>query len=205
MMRTHRCGELRTEHGGSTVELCGWVHTRRDHGGVIFIDLRDTSGLVQLVFNPDASGDIFTTAEQLRSEYCIKVTGEVRPRPEGTVNPEPPDRRDRGRGDRDRDLLAGRDPAFPGRLASRRRRDAAPQAPVRRPSPPRDAAEPQTAPRDHLVDPEVLRRARASPRSRHRCSPARHPRERATTSFPRASTPGSSTHCRRAHSSSSSC
>jgi aspartyl-tRNA synthetase len=90
MMRTNRCGELRTEHAGQTVRLCGWVHTRRDHGGVIFIDLRDTSGLVQLVFNPDASGDIFATAEQLRSEYCIQVTGEVRHRPEGTVNPNLP-------------------------------------------------------------------------------------------------------------------
>ena len=90
MMRTHRCGELRTENAGGTVQLCGWVHTRRDHGGVIFIDLRDTSGLVQLVFNPDASGDIFKVAEQLRSEYCIKVTGEVRPRPEGTLNPNLP-------------------------------------------------------------------------------------------------------------------
>jgi aspartyl-tRNA synthetase len=90
MMRTHRCGDLGTEHAGQTVELCGWVHTRRDHGGVIFIDLRDTSGLVQLVFNPDASADIFATAEQLRSEFCIKVTGEVKPRPEGTVNPNLP-------------------------------------------------------------------------------------------------------------------
>ncbi|HEU4480508.1 MAG TPA: OB-fold nucleic acid binding domain-containing protein, partial [Actinomycetota bacterium] len=86
-MRTHRCGEVRASDAGTTVELCGWVHTRRDHGGVIFIDLRDVSGLVQIVFNPDSSGDLFSTAEQLRSEYCIKVTGPVRERPEGTVNP----------------------------------------------------------------------------------------------------------------------
>ncbi|MGH2754186.1 MAG: aspartate--tRNA ligase [Actinomycetota bacterium] len=90
MMRTHRCGELRTGHAGSRVELCGWVHTRRDHGGVIFIDLRDASGLVQLVFNPDASGDTFSVGEQLRSEFCIKVSGEVRERPQGTVNPNLP-------------------------------------------------------------------------------------------------------------------
>jgi aspartyl-tRNA synthetase len=84
MMRTHRCGDLRAEHKGQQVILCGWVHSRRDHGGVIFIDLRDATGLVQIVFNP---GDTFETAERLRSEWCIKVTGEVVPRKEGTVNP----------------------------------------------------------------------------------------------------------------------
>ena len=90
MIRTHDAGSLRAEHAGETVTLAGWVARRRDHGGVIFIDLRDTSGLVQLVFNPDASGDIFGTAEQLRSEYCIKVTGEVSLRPEGNANPNLP-------------------------------------------------------------------------------------------------------------------
>jgi aspartyl-tRNA synthetase len=84
MMQTHRCGDLRAEHKGQQVILCGWVHSRRDHGGVIFIDLRDAAGLVQIVFNP---GDFFATAERLRSEWCIKVTGEVVARKEGTVNP----------------------------------------------------------------------------------------------------------------------
>jgi aspartyl-tRNA synthetase len=86
MMRTHRCGDLRAEHAGNEVILCGWVDTRRDHGGVTFIDLRDTAGFVQVVFNPDVSPDAHQTAQELRNEYCIRIEGEVRPRPEGTVN-----------------------------------------------------------------------------------------------------------------------
>ena len=78
MLRSHRCGDLRAEHVGSTVTLSGWVHTRRDHGGVIFIDLRDVAGLVQIVFNPELSQTSYETAESLRSEFCIQVTGEVR-------------------------------------------------------------------------------------------------------------------------------
>lgn len=87
MMRTHRCGELRAADAGERVSLCGWVHTRRDHGGVTFIDLRDTSGLIQVVFNPEVSQQGHDVAQGLRSEYCIRVSGEVRPRPEGTLNP----------------------------------------------------------------------------------------------------------------------
>jgi aspartyl-tRNA synthetase len=86
MLRSHRCGDLRSKHVGSTVTLSGWVHTRRDHGGVIFIDLRDVAGLVQIVFNPEISRASYETAESLRSEFCIQVTGEVRARPEGTIN-----------------------------------------------------------------------------------------------------------------------
>ncbi len=85
-MRTHKCGELNTAHLHEVVDLCGWVHRRRDHGGVIFIDLRDRSGLVQVVFDPD-SPETFAIAESVRSEYVLKVQGIVRSRPEGTVNP----------------------------------------------------------------------------------------------------------------------
>ncbi len=85
-MRTHKCGELNTAHLHEVVDLCGWVHRRRDHGGVIFIDLRDRSGLVQVVFDPD-SPETFAIAESVRSEYVLKVQGVVRNRPEGTVNP----------------------------------------------------------------------------------------------------------------------
>jgi aspartyl-tRNA synthetase len=84
-MRTHLCGELSTTHLGDVVDLCGWVHRRRDHGGVIFIDLRDREGLVQIVFDPD-SAETFAIAESVRSEFVLKIQGTVRNRPEGTVN-----------------------------------------------------------------------------------------------------------------------
>jgi aspartyl-tRNA synthetase len=80
------CCELTAERAGSVARVAGWVHRRRDHGGVIFVDLRDREGIVQIVFDPDRA-DTFATAEKLRSEYCVAVTGRVRPRPEGTVNP----------------------------------------------------------------------------------------------------------------------
>lgn len=89
MMRTHRCGELNQAHIGQEVELCGWVHRRRDHGGVIFIDLRDREGIVQVVVDP-STPEAFARAEQVRSEYVIRVRGKVKPRPEGTVNPNLP-------------------------------------------------------------------------------------------------------------------
>ena len=85
-MRTHKCGEVTKKHLGESVALCGWVHRRRDHGGVIFIDLRDREGLVQVVFDPD-SADTFAIAESVRSEYVLRVEGTVRGRPEGTINP----------------------------------------------------------------------------------------------------------------------
>ncbi|MDH3480464.1 MAG: aspartate--tRNA ligase [Gammaproteobacteria bacterium] len=85
-MRSHYCGEINESLVGQEVEVCGWVHRRRDHGGVIFIDLRDREGLLQIVFDPDRAG-IFAEAERIRSEYVLKVKGLVRPRPEGTVNP----------------------------------------------------------------------------------------------------------------------
>ena len=84
-MRTHMCGEVNKKFLGEKVALCGWVHRRRDHGGVIFIDLRDREGLVQVVFNPDAA-ETFAIAESVRSEYVLRVEGTVRDRLEGTVN-----------------------------------------------------------------------------------------------------------------------
>jgi aspartyl-tRNA synthetase len=88
-MRTHYCGELNSSHTDQDVTLVGWAHRRRDHGGVIFIDLRDREGRVQVVFDPDAA-ETFATAERVRSEYVLQVRGRVRNRPEGTVNPELP-------------------------------------------------------------------------------------------------------------------
>ena len=86
MMRSHYCGDINESHLGSEVEICGWVHRRRDHGGVIFIDLRDREGIVQVVFDPDRA-ESFAIAESVRGEYVLKLKGRVRPRPEGTVNP----------------------------------------------------------------------------------------------------------------------
>ena len=84
-MRSHYCGEINSSHIDQEVELCGWVHRRRDHGGVIFIDLRDREGLVQVVYDPDLP-DVFATAEQVRNEFVLRIKGRVRARPEGTVN-----------------------------------------------------------------------------------------------------------------------
>ncbi|MFD4255184.1 MULTISPECIES: aspartate--tRNA ligase [Amycolatopsis] len=87
MLRTHDAGTLRAEHAGQIVTLTGWVARRRDHGGVIFIDLRDASGVAQVVFR---EGEMAERAHQLRSEFCVKVTGEVSQRPAGNENPEIP-------------------------------------------------------------------------------------------------------------------
>ena len=84
-MRTHYCGLVTEAQLGQTVSLCGWVHRRRDHGGVIFIDLRDREGLVQVVCDPDRA-DVFRIAEAVRNEFCVRITGLVRHRPEGTIN-----------------------------------------------------------------------------------------------------------------------
>lgn len=88
--RTHGCGELKKEDAGTRAVLMGWVHRTRDHGGLIFVDLRDRSGIVQVVFSPQVSRKAFEIAESLRNEYVVAVSGEVRLRPEGTVNPNLP-------------------------------------------------------------------------------------------------------------------
>lgn len=85
--RTHYCGQLDISHVGHEVVLMGWAHRRRDHGGVIFVDLRDREGIVQVVFNPDAGENIHTEAHRIRSEYVLAVKGIVRKRPEGMDNP----------------------------------------------------------------------------------------------------------------------
>ncbi len=86
MYKTQNCGELRAEHVGQQVELAGWVNRRRDHGGLTFIDLRDRSGVVQTVSNPELSKEVHATAEQVRSEWVLRIVGEVRMRPEGMQN-----------------------------------------------------------------------------------------------------------------------
>ena len=87
MFRSINCGDVRISNEGELVTLSGWVHRRRDHGGLIFIDLRDREGLVQVVFNPELDKDIHTKAQDLRSEWVISVVGKVAQRPDGTKNP----------------------------------------------------------------------------------------------------------------------
>ena len=89
-MRSYYCGELRSEHIGETVTLYGWVDRRRDHGGVIFLDVRDRSGIVQIVSDPERTPDSYHGAEALRSEYVVKITGRVTNRPEESLNPKLP-------------------------------------------------------------------------------------------------------------------
>ncbi|MGH8314945.1 MAG: OB-fold nucleic acid binding domain-containing protein, partial [Steroidobacterales bacterium] len=84
-MRSHYCGQVDTSLIDREVEVAGWVHRRRDHGGVIFVDLRDREGLLQIVFDPDAK-DVFAAAERLRNEYVVRVRGVVRARPGNTAN-----------------------------------------------------------------------------------------------------------------------
>jgi len=86
MLRTHNCNELTINDVGKDVTLCGWISARRDHGDIIFMDLRDTHGTTQIVFDPEKNALNHKQAHQLRSEYCVKIIGKTAPRPEGTVN-----------------------------------------------------------------------------------------------------------------------
>ncbi|MEM7708885.1 MAG: aspartate--tRNA ligase [Pseudomonadota bacterium] len=86
-MRSHYCGEINEQHGDAEVTLCGWADTRRDHGGIIFVDLRDHTGKVQVVINPEDT-TAFAAAHQIRNEFCLKISGRIRLRPEGMINEE---------------------------------------------------------------------------------------------------------------------
>lgn len=89
-MRTHYCGQLRSDHIGETVTLCGWVDRRRDHGGVIFLDVRDRTGIAQVVSDPERTPNSYEMAGQMRNEYVVKITGRVSQRPEESLNPKLP-------------------------------------------------------------------------------------------------------------------
>ncbi len=84
--KSHTCGALTKKDVGSTVTLMGWVHTRRDHGGLIFVDLRDRGGITQVVFSPETSAEAHKLAREIRSEFVLAITGRVAPRPGNTVN-----------------------------------------------------------------------------------------------------------------------
>jgi aspartyl-tRNA synthetase len=90
MYKTHTCGELRATHINQQVTLAGWVHRRRDHGGVIFLDLRDRYGIVHLTINPDLSKETLKAVENVRMEWVLQVTGTVQKRPDGMENPRMP-------------------------------------------------------------------------------------------------------------------
>ena len=133
MLRTHPVGSLRAEHAEQTVTLTGWVSRRRDHGGVVFIDLRDASGIAQVVFR---SGDAADAAHRLRAEFCVQVTGVVERRPAGSENAcaSRPERRG---GERQRAGGAQREcaAALPARRAHRGRRGGAAALPLPGPAP----------------------------------------------------------------------
>ena len=87
MLRSADCGALRRKNAGDQVTLAGWIGRRRDHGGIIFLDLRDRSGIVQVVFNPETAADASRIAEEVRPEWVVQVKGTVKPRPQGSENP----------------------------------------------------------------------------------------------------------------------
>ena len=87
MLRSANCGSLRSENAGEQVTLAGWIGRRRDHGGIIFLDLRDRSGSVQLIFNPEIAESASRIAEDVRGEWVVQVKGTVSQRPEGSENP----------------------------------------------------------------------------------------------------------------------
>ena len=142
-MRTHYCGSVSAAELDQTVTLYGWVHRRRDHGGVIFIDLRDREGLVQVVCDPDRA-ETFAAAERVRSEFVLRVQGVVRRRPEGTANPNIRSGEIEVLAHELEILNAVAHAAVPdGRREHLR--DGAPHAPRPRPAPPADAEEPDAA------------------------------------------------------------
>ncbi len=130
MYKSQNCGELRAEHTGDQVVLAGWVHRRRDHGGVTFLDLRDRSGLVQVVANPDLSAVAHQQAEQVRPEWVIQVTGKVRRRPEGSENPDMLTGAIEVRGPRIEHSQPRQDTAFPDQRGDRGRRKRTTQVPL---------------------------------------------------------------------------
>ncbi len=150
-------GDLDAERAGTTARVAGWVHRRRDHGGLIFVDLRDRSGIVQLVFHPDQP-EAFAAAERLRPEHVLSAHGEVVRRAPENVNPNIPTGRDRGAGRRGHAAGGGRDAAVPDRRGHARRRDAAAAPPDARPAPRGDARRARPARRRHPHDARDARR-----------------------------------------------
>ncbi len=157
-MRTHYCGQLNAGHVDQIVTLCGWNHRRRDHGGVIFIDLRDREGLAQIVCDPDRP-EMFKLAESVRNEFVLKITGKVRRRPAGTENPNMPSGEIEILCHETGNAQRRRDAAVPAR---RRQplRERAPGQSRHRPAPAADAEEHDAALQDGARLPPLPRRQR---------------------------------------------
>ena len=200
--RSHTCAQLRKSDVGTTVRLSGWVHRVRDHGGLLFIDLRDHYGLTQIVADPDSPA--FKTAETVRGEWVIRVDGEVKARMRRDRQPQPADRRDRDFRARDRGAVGGQGTAAAGVRRAGLSGGHPPEIPLPRPAP-RDAAqEHRGAHQDHRRDAQAHGRGRL-----HRILDADPDRVLAgrRARLPgavAASIPASSTRCRRRRSSTSS-
>ena len=167
LKRTHDCGALRAADVGKKVVLFGWVSSRRDHGGCVFIDLRDRGGFTQVVFEPSVNVEAHTLAGELRSEFCIGVTGTVVDRGAGR-NPKIPTGEIEVHCDRLTIFSRSETPPFELTDDDQHQREPAPQAPVPRPAPPVAAEELPAALGDLPDHPAGADRARASSRSRRR-------------------------------------
>ena len=159
-MKTHDCGTLRPKDAGTAVKLAGWVQRRRDHGGLIFVDLRDRSGVVQVVVNPERVGpEVFPRAERLRSEYVIMVEGEVVRRMPGMENPDSGHRRDRGGGHGARNPQRGGDAPVSHRPPGGRRGKPPIALPLPGLAPAGSPAQPGAPPQGDPGDPLLSRQA----------------------------------------------
>ncbi len=202
--RTHTCGELTKADIGKEVVLFGWVNNRRDHGGAVFIDLRDRDGITQVVFEQDVRPEVHELAEELRLEYCVGHPRQGR-LARRQREPEAPHRRDRGPRHRARDLQPLRADALPDRGPDRHRRGEAAPVPLPRPAPRAAPEDPDDARTGEPPHSQLLHRQRL-PRARDAVHGQVHARRRAQLPRPvAASTPASSTRSPRAPSSSSSC
>jgi aspartyl-tRNA synthetase len=200
--RSHTCAALTRANVGETIRLSGWVHRRRDHGGVIFIDLRDHFGITQVLCDPDSP--VFAEVEKLRAEYCIRIDGEVKARDPELVNPKLPT------GEievfiRDMEVLGGVDGDLPLQVFGDQEYPEETRLKYRYLDLRRDSMQANMTLRSDVVA-SIRRRMwdRASANTRRRSSRPPAPRARATSSCPRGSIPASSTRCRRRRSSSSS-
>ena len=179
-MRTHYCGEVNERLVGSAVSVAGWVHRRRDHGGVIFVDLRDRSGLLQIVFDPDAADGVRRGRAPARRVGDPRA-GHGAAAARGHGQPEPRLRQGRVARHRDRGAEPLRAAAVPARRGGAR--GDAPQVPLHRPAPRRDAAAPAPAPRGDARDAQLPRRPRLR---RHRDADAHQGDARGRARLPRA-------------------